>query len=255
GLSCGGLLGRRSRLGGLGGLGGGLLRRLESLGDSAAGDHLLEVGARPERRHRGLAYPHRLAGAGVASHTSGTSALLEDSEPGDGHFVALGDRCLDLRQDRFQSRTRRAFVPQTHGERFNKLGLVHDFPPIVLTHNESSCATLCLLTLTYKHPTEKIRCVATPWEQWPQRRYWLGVEPAAQRAAGSAEPLGHYWLEGGSALLVSADVALVAQRQANVVQTLHQPPPAEVVDGEWPLGVGSPHHTGFEVHRQEGRRF
>ena len=76
------------------------------------GDQLLEAGARPERRHRGLLHLHRLAGARVARGSRATDALLEDTEAGDGHLVALGDRVLDLSENRVERRGRRFRSPR-----------------------------------------------------------------------------------------------------------------------------------------------
>src|SRR5947208_1719608 len=124
-------LGRR-RLGGLGR--GGLLRRRgrllrRRLGDLAAGDLLLEALARPERRYRGLLHFHRLAGARISRGACGPHTLLEDTEAGDRHPVALGHRRLDLGEYRVERRRRRLLVSQTGRERVNELSLVHNYPP------------------------------------------------------------------------------------------------------------------------------
>ena len=74
-------------------------------------------------------------------------ALLEDTEAGDGNLVALGDRVLDLGEHRVERCGRRLLVPQTGGERFDELGLVHGFPPVRATglSTSHSARTVCPL--------------------------------------------------------------------------------------------------------------
>src|SRR5205814_7681413 len=128
-------LGRRRLGGALGGLRRtglgrrGLLRRGRggllggSLGNLAAGDLLLEALARPERRYRRLLHLHRLARTRISRRARGPHTLLEDTEAGDRHPVALGHRRLNLGEYRVERRRCGLLVSQAGRERIDELSL------------------------------------------------------------------------------------------------------------------------------------
>ena len=132
-----------------------------TFGDLAARDHLPECGTGLEGRHRCLLHLHRFAGARVARGTRVTRPLLEDTEAGNGHPVALGDGALHLAEDRIQRSSRCFPVPQSGGERLNELGLVHGIPPgrENWPNASHSARTVCPLTRRHKHlHTKKPLC-------------------------------------------------------------------------------------------------
>src|SRR6185437_11241776 len=115
GLGRGRLGGGRGLLRRSGGLGGCLLGRRRGLGSRLlhrrrlgdlppAGDDLLELGARPERRNRRLLDPNLRAGGRVSADAGGTIATLEGAEAGQDDLLALRHVGVDLVQDRVQDR-------------------------------------------------------------------------------------------------------------------------------------------------------
>ena len=88
-------------------------------------DEGLEVRAGAELGHRGLRYLDGRAGGGVAGRTSGSLALLEDAEPGDGYLVSVRDGGLDGLEHRVHGFGRGFLVPQPTRDRVDQITLVH----------------------------------------------------------------------------------------------------------------------------------
>jgi D-alanine-D-alanine ligase len=88
-------------------------------------DQGLEVGARAELRHRALRYLDGGPGGGVAGGASRTLALGEDTEPGDGHLVAVRHGGLDGLQHGVHGFGRGFPATQPPRDRVDQITLVH----------------------------------------------------------------------------------------------------------------------------------
>jgi D-alanine-D-alanine ligase len=92
-------------------------------------DERLEVRAGAELGHRGLRHLDGRAGGRVTGRTRGALALLEDTEPGDGHLVTARDSRLDGLKDRVHGFGRGFLVPQPSRDRVDQITLVHLLTP------------------------------------------------------------------------------------------------------------------------------
>ena len=88
-------------------------------------DEGLEVRAGAELGHRGLRHLDGRAGGRVAGRARGALALLEDTEPGDGHLVTARDSGLDGLDHRVHGFGCGFLVPQPSRDRVDQITLVH----------------------------------------------------------------------------------------------------------------------------------
>jgi D-alanine-D-alanine ligase len=88
-------------------------------------DEGLEVGTGTELGHRGLRHLDGRTRGRVAGGASGTLALLEDTEPGDGHLVTTRDGRLDGLEHRVHRFGRGFLVSQPSRDRVDQITLVH----------------------------------------------------------------------------------------------------------------------------------
>jgi D-alanine-D-alanine ligase len=108
-----------------GGAGLAVVLGLLLVGRLIAVDKRLEVGTGTELGHRGLRHLDGRARGRVTGRASRALALLEDTEPGDGHLVTARDGRLDGLEHRVHGFGRGFLVPQPSRNRVDQITLVH----------------------------------------------------------------------------------------------------------------------------------